>query len=177
MSQPPVVPGSPQPGGPPPGYQPPPPAYQQPPGPPPPGFIPASVQQPRQRKGMSSGTVVGIVLGSIAGVVVLCFGLSMLWAVFTPGSGGSSSQGITVTLDDCTSRGGGFYAAHLTVTNHSDRVRSTVITVEFVDANDGTRLARDVEFVNDLAPGQSSREEALGYGAEASSVRCDMRQD
>jgi hypothetical protein len=150
---------------------------QQPDPTPPPQYGPPGPPQPQPVvvKGASPLKIVLIVLGCLAGVAVVCAGISLLPRILpSSGTGGGGGDPITVQMDDCVHKGDGFYSAQITVTNTSDRTRSAVITVEFVDAN-GTRLAQDIEFVNDLAPGQSSKEEALGHGAEASPFRCVIR--
>lgn len=159
MNQPPIVPGN-QPYQPPPGY-----------GPPPPQPVPPRVVA----RGPSTTKIVLIILGCLLGVGAICGLLTVVLPGLLPtpgGGGGSGGEPITVKLEDCTSTGDGFYRAHLTVTNNSDRTRSAVISIEYVDSGDGTRLAQDVEFVNDLAPGQTSREESIGHGSPSTTFRC-----
>jgi hypothetical protein len=153
MSQPPIVPGPQQ----------------------PPPQAPAAAQaQPVRRT--SGPKVALIVAGCFAGLFAVCIGLNALYSLLWGGSSGADDPPakpageVTVRVESCTGSSG-IYKATVRVTNGTSRTRSPVVTVEFLNAA-GVRIGRDVEFVSDLAPGQSSLEEAIASGAEDGPSRC-----
>ncbi|MFF7879133.1 FxLYD domain-containing protein [Streptomyces californicus] len=62
-------------------------------------------------------------------------------------------------------------SASLDVTNRSSKPSNYIISVEFVDA-DGTRVGEGTAALNNLAPGQVSKEKAQGLTQVSGKVEC-----
>lgn len=142
MSQPPIVPGRP-PGQP---YHPLPP-------------------RPVVVRGPSATKVILIVAGCIVGLVVLVFGGLMLAGSIGAGIGNQLRTDMDVQITACQ-HSHGIYTATVEVTNRGNATSPTLVRVTFLDSTD-TRLAQGSEYIASLAPGQSAREEVVGFGPEA----------
>jgi hypothetical protein len=152
----PIIPGQP--------YQPPTPQSQPPP------------LRPAPKKGLSAGAVVGIILGGVGLLGLLCCaGLFYLGNIGGGGGTAKSDGDVVVRLDSCT-LASGFYRANLTVTNNGTRARSVYVDIEWLDPGNGDRLASTTEIVRSVDPGQTAKEETIAMGADdRAAVRCTYR--
>jgi hypothetical protein len=150
MTQPPIVPGNPQPQ---PG-----PVYG------PPQFGPP----PPKKKGLGTGAIVAIILGPLA-LVALVVGIC-LYAGFAGMAGDQKLIGDEVTIVNCGTTSAGNLMAEVRVENKSDRERSYWVTVEFLNGSD--RVADGRAYVTDVRPGQSARETVVARGPDV--TRCQV---
>jgi hypothetical protein len=136
------------------GYPPPgPPGYGQPQAPPPP---------PK-----TSGKGCLIALAIVLGLFVLAGIAFAILAAFVWNRAedaldeiGDPEEAEDVDLADCVTNEAGFMVAELRVTNRSPERSNYIIEVAFESPDGDTQLATAVAFVNDLAPDQSTDQEA-----------------
>jgi uncharacterized protein (DUF58 family) len=117
---------------------------------------------------MSPLTIVLIALG--AGAVLVAAGAAVLALLLSSKPTAPSANAIQVQVQNCTVDRNVFQAT-VKVTNNGNRSRTAVIDVQWLNS-DGTRVASSTVIANDLAPGQSSLEQAATFGTVAIGVRC-----
>lgn len=118
---------------------------------------PWQLPPPPRKKGLSTAAIVWIVVGSIAAVGGLLLMLAVAFAASSPP--GSGIKDVEITY--CGSTDAGNARAGLQVTNSTNRVQDYRITVAFLDSSN-TQLATGFAFVQDLSPGQSAIDDAIG---------------
>ncbi|MGH2474868.1 MAG: hypothetical protein ACRDIL_06345, partial [Candidatus Limnocylindrales bacterium] len=81
-----------------------------------------------------------------------------------------------VQLADCVPSGAGHMASTVRVTNHSSKRSNYVVDVVFESTDGSRQLAARTVFVNDLAPGQTTRQEADTLTPAPASFDCRLSQ-
>jgi len=158
MTQPPIVPGQPQPT---------PYAYS----PPPPGGPPAQAAKSKTAFWLRGPGIILVIVAvglALFGIVALTGGLK---------AGTAADDDLSVTMTSCEFTGSDSLPSAkvgLTVTNNGDRTRSVTIGIEYRDSS-GARIDTDTARVRNVAPGDTVRtEETTLLDAGAPTGRCQI---
>jgi hypothetical protein len=141
--------------------------------PPPAPMPPAGREAPRLR---GQGCLVALAV--VAGLTVL---LVLLAAALVAQASDSADEerrreAADVELTDCVPTGAGHMASTVTITNHSSKRSNYVVDVVFETADGSRQLAARSLFVNDLEPGQATRQEAGTLTPAPASFDCRVSQ-
>jgi len=93
--------------------------------------------------------------------------------VSTLSNNGSNPPQADAALTSCTTDAAGDPTAAFTITNHSSGRSDYVISVNFLDAS-GTKVAEGSAISNNIDPGQSALETAVGFASTQGATTCKV---
>jgi hypothetical protein len=144
-----------------------------PPHPPPAPMPPPTWVAPRPR---GQGCLVALAIAAGLAVLLILLAAALLARASDSADDERRREAADVELTDCLPTGAGHMASTVRVTNHSSKRSNYVVDVVFESADGSRQLAARSVFVNDLGPGQATRQEAGTLTPAPRSFDCRVSQ-
>jgi hypothetical protein len=122
------------------------------------------------------GCLVALAVVASLTVVLILLAAALLARASDSADDERRREAADVELTDCLPTGAGHMASTVTITNHSSKRSNYVVDVVFESADGSRQLAARSLFVNDLGPGQATRQEAGTLTPAPASFDCRVSQ-
>jgi hypothetical protein len=120
------------------------------------------------------GCLVALAVVASLTVVLILLAAALLARASDSADDERRREAADVELTDCLPTGAGHMASTVTITNHSSKRSNYVVDVVFESADGSRQLAARSLFVNDLEPGQATRQGAGTLTPAPASFDCRL---